>query len=396
MQLQLRRRVRHAQGVQAPAAQSEKVLLMAGDEHAAAQQRGAPLMDGAKHVVCLLQLALQVLPYLRVIGGVVQLPVEAADAELRPGDTALIADVHAVLLRHEDVRQDMGGALRPAELAARIGIQLAYLCQCAAHLLLWDAQRGGDGPEPAAAQRLQIFADNGDGGTLVPQPLQLQQQALGQVAGADTRRLQPPQPRHAEGHLLLWRGKTFRQLRIGKAHVAVVIQTVAEVAQQCLVRPAHRQVGDLPPQKQWQRFPQAAVGANAIHRRESLLLRHVCGAARAGADVLQPMETALQIVGGVGKRLLRRRCLQIYHGVFLRQRVETAQQVNPAHLQDLQTLELPCRELLLLLDLYLQNAASFPVDLTDSIAQKRRGGKSSEQHGHAEAATGVSGSRFCV
>lgn len=71
-------------------------------------------------------------------------------------------------------------------------------------------------------------------------------------------------------------------------------------------------------------------------------------------------------------------------------------QAEPAHLQDLQTLELLCRKLLLLFDLYLQNAASFPVDLTNSIAQKWPKGKPSGQHGHAEAAAGHTGTRFCV
>ena len=118
----------------------------------------------------------------------------------------------------------------------------------------------------------------------------------------------------------------------------------------------------------------------------------------SGSRYPQTMGTAaLQIVGRVGKRLLRRRCLQIHHGILLRQRVKAAQQVDPAHLQDLQTLELLCRKLLLLFDLYLQNAASFPVDLTNSIAQKRPKGKPSGQHGHAEAGgAGHTGSRFCV
>ena len=84
----------------------------------------------------------------------------------------------------------------------------------------------------ASGQGLQVLPDDGQGGARLPDPLQLQGQALGQLRRPDPRRFHGFQ----QGQRLLQPGQgdasMAGQLLQGGAQVAVVVQAVDQIAHQ--------------------------------------------------------------------------------------------------------------------------------------------------------------------
>ena len=359
MHVQCLRRLRHVHGPQGTGSIPEECLLPRRHEPGAAQHGALPLPQGKQHVLRLHQLLRQILFDLRIIRLAVQILIIPVQMQHGGRTPVVIADELPLLLHHEHIRVHHGGRLRRAELPPRPGIQLPDALLGLAHLLLRDMQGLCDLVIAIPGQRLQMVQYDLGGGAVISDALQLQVQALAQIRSPHPRRLQRLQPCDAAAQLLLRHTGSDSQLLRRCGEIPAVLQTAHQIVKQLPLPLRHLQSGDLAAQKTLQRLRQTSVGADTVHGGVLFLLIGPLIVAVLSVVILQPAPAVQPALGLPGQRLLLVGQLQLHRGVLLCHGLQILPHLQPPHLQQPQTMQLPHGQLLFLPQLQF-HCASLP------------------------------------